>query len=173
MTIPDGPTIISRPSTPPPTPSCPSELPPPFQMSELLFLDATMQLTSYKHFYIQYATPMGATSAMLTFEFITQQGKWYLDDVSMKAQNDDAKEIISNGGFETGNLAPNWQYCHAIHPWFGGGVENQFVHTGAFSYASADFSLDSRDYLTQVVEVEGFTNYIIEFYLFCTGTITS
>jgi hypothetical protein len=112
-------------------------------------------------------------AAMLKFEFITEMGACYLDNVSIKKKYENTKQLIANGRFETGTLGYYCEYCHTIHSWFGGFLSNTTVCSGTYSFASADFGPGSRKYLTQIIPIEKGTDYVIEFYLLYVGNVVS
>lgn len=159
--------------TPPLPAACPELLPEPVQNTNIFVITDLTSPTAYTRYSTSYRTPYNVQSAMLIFDFTTQDGKWHLDNVFMRNRFNYTFNYISNGGFETGNLSPHWKYCHVTQSWFQGEVMDTNTYRGNYSFATGDFGLNSRDYLTQVLSVEPSTDYTIEFYLLATGQVTS
>ena len=108
---------------------------------------------------------------MLKFEFVTDAGAWYVDNVSFKEKYNSSVELIVDGGFESGAFGTNWQYCHTVHSWFSGHLTNTTVFAGRYSFVTADFGSKSHDFLTQSIPVKQNTVYVIEFYLVSVGIV--
>jgi hypothetical protein len=100
----------------------------------------------------------------------TVWGSWYLYDVSVKENDNTNREVIDNGGLETGNLGSKWRFCDLRYSWFNDGtVVDHTSHSGRYSYESKDLDVDSQEYLTQIFNLKSNTRYRIEFYIFYIG----
>ncbi|CAF1101641.1 unnamed protein product [Adineta steineri] len=162
-----------KPPSPPPLPSCPYVLSEMSQSQIIQLINGTSALYVYQHYNNEYQAPLCATVAMIKFEFITNVGRWHLDDVSVKEKYNINEQLIINGDFETGSLDSSWEYCHGIHSWFSGHVTSTTTRTGIYSFESADFGPASHDHLWQTINIKGGTPYIIEFYLLYAGNVGS
>ena len=131
-------------------------------------------MTSFNKYSIEYISPANVATAMLMFEFTTVWGSWYLDDVSIKESANPNRELIDNGGFETGNLGSKWNFCDERYPWITDGtIVSHTAHSGEYSYESKDPGVGSQEYLTQIFNIRSNTKYRIEFYVFYSGQPTS
>ncbi len=174
-TRPNSPRPPSATTTQPiPFRACPPTLPQTTISNVLLSFDETITLTSFNKYSVEYTSPANVATAMLMFEFTTVWGSWYLDDVSIKESGNTNRELIDNGGFETGSLGTKWNFCDPRYPWIiDGTVVEHTSHSGRYSYESKDPGVGSQEYLTQLFNIKSRTKYIIEFYIFYSGEPSS
>jgi hypothetical protein len=100
----------------------------------------------------------------------TVWGSWYLYDVSVKENDNTNREVIDNGGLETGNLGSKWRFCDLRYSWFSDGtVVDHISHSGRYSYESKDLDVGLQEYLTQIFNIKSNISYRIEFYIFYIG----
>ena len=111
---------------------------------------------------------------MLTFYFNTQWGTWRLDDVSIREGGIGGAELIENGGFESGTLlGGQWKFCDARYSWITEGTVTALnFNSGRYSYESQFLHVGSDEHLTQAVDIQGNTQYEIEFFLSTNGEKT-
>ncbi|CAF1375664.1 unnamed protein product [Didymodactylos carnosus] len=121
---------------------------------------------NYTFYSFIYATHAGRTSAILTFSLINYPSFWYLDDISVKSVSD-GKELLKDGGFESGASFSARTYCNPSGELTGGQITNYSSHTGSYCYR--DGAMDNDDYLSQIFPIASGQKYNISFWLSSRG----
>jgi hypothetical protein len=96
-----------------------------------------------------------ATSSIIAFSMQCQTGFFALDDISITSYAAPSVQLLTNGGFETGNIT-QWYYCNQNNLANTGGVKTfNFTYNGftyspnSGSYYYAGGSSIAPDYLSQ------------------------
>ncbi len=122
-----------------------------------------------------------ATQTRITFAFREDTGYFALDDVSVRSTSAPAIELLTNGGFETGNLS-SWIYCNPAGSSYPGTLEQTSsnfyaeghtyaAHGGNYYYL--DGAVGQADYLSQIVATNIGQTYNISFWLYNYGSGTN
>jgi len=85
-------------------------------------------------FYVPFAHNYTATSNVTRIAFALRIQEYYfaVDDISVRDLADPSTELISNGGFETGNLT-SWLYCNQNNASIVEGVKTNLTYNN-YSY---------------------------------------
>lgn len=162
-----------RTDTIPPVAPCPPVLINPYTTQQLIKLNQTTTTVNFQRFSYAFTTPAGVSQAMISFEFITEWGSWYLDDVSIQSLMNPSNNLIDNGGFESGILGSRWKFCDTRFSWVTEGNVVSHTHNfGTYSYESQATQTGSDEYLTQLFNVQGSREYDVQFYLAVDGAGT-
>ncbi|UJR30544.1 hypothetical protein I4U23_018074 [Adineta vaga] len=149
---------------------CPSILSNPTETITVFSLDnSTRDLLNYTHYVFEFRTPNQVTTALLLFEFDSKHQSWYLDDISVKRNDQLDHELIKNGNFENGIFNLIWQYCYLSQPFLTAHITSQYCRSGRYCFQSRTFDDHHSDYLTQQFNVQSNMQYTIHFYTFCKG----
>ncbi|CAF1109271.1 unnamed protein product [Didymodactylos carnosus] len=122
--------------------------------SSVIQLDV-FNLTSsqpYTYYSYTYLAGIDQTSATLIIALRNVPQWWYLDDVSVVQSTNNGRgvELLSDGGFESGSLAPSWKTCTDGSDDFVGFIERENPRTGKCSFY--DFATRHFDYISQTFE---------------------
>ncbi|CAF4001991.1 unnamed protein product [Adineta steineri] len=131
------------------------------------------------HQYIYNYTAI-ATVTRVAFAFRRQTSYFNLDDVSVRDYAAPTIELLSNPGFETGDLS-SWIYCNQNNETITGGVQSNYTSgsysyypkTGTYYYMGG--SLTASDYISQSFSTQ--IGHLYKMTLWAqypgTGTLTS
>ena len=79
-------------------------------------------------------------------------------------------ELIDNGGFESDVLGAKWKFWGSRYSSIAAAtVSKSEFSSGQSACKSQYLDVDSNEYLTQTFDVQGNTQYAIEFFLFVNG----
>jgi hypothetical protein len=131
-------------------------------------------------FYYQVTSNYTAISSITTIVLSLRIGDFYfaLDGVSVRDFLAPTTELISNGGFETGDLT-NWTYCNQLNASITGGVKTNFTYRGYTYYPEAGLyyylggNNISADYISQSFPTQMGHTYGLTLYLMYPGNSSS
>lgn len=115
-------------------------------------IGCTTVLFYYNYVYNYTAT---GTSSVFALSMQRQTAFFAIDDISITSLAAPSIQLITNGGFETGSLAP-WSYCNQNNAANTGGVQTfNYIYsgftynpnTGSYYYVGGD--IVSSDYISQ------------------------
>jgi len=132
--------------------------------------------TTYPVYY-QVISNYTAISSVTTIVFGYRRTNLYfaLDGVSVRDFLAPTTELISNGGFETGDLT-NWTYCNQLNASITGGVKTNFTYGGFTYYPEAGLyyylggNNISADYISQSFPTQMGHTYAVTLYSLYPGT---
>jgi hypothetical protein len=118
-----------------------------------------------------------AISSVTTIVFGYRRTNLYfaLDGVSVRDFLAPTTELISNGGFETGDLT-NWTYCNQLNTSITGGVKTNFTYGGFTYYPESGLyyylggNNISADYISQSFPTQMGHTYAVSLYSLYPGT---
>jgi hypothetical protein len=122
-----------------------------------------------------------STSSVIAFSMQRQTALFALDDVSVESLSAPGVQVLTNGGFEAGNIAP-WYYCNQNNSANPGGVKtigftnNGFSyspHSGSYYYVGGNTG--APDYLSQTFPTISGQVYTVSLWFVLTvgGPLTS
>ena len=135
--------------------TCPSRL---ISQEGLLYLYNTTAI-DYTSYHLTYRAI--STRSVLLFGFINYKNYWSIDDISV-TKNNGTENLITNGGFETGKLAP-FELCPPSNSQPSGQVEPGFARDGVYSFI--DNKNPGADILWQTFTTVPQQDYVITFLL--------
>jgi hypothetical protein len=121
------------------------------------------------YFQVNYNFTAISTLTRLVFAYRIGNRFFGLDGVSIHDFLAPTIELISNGGFETGDLT-NWTYCNQLNASITGGVKTNYTYNGftyypeAGSYYYLGGSNASADYISQSFATQVGHEYAVTLY---------
>jgi len=129
---------------------------------------ATTGINTYTCYYFSWVASNNG-SVTLAFQFRNNPSLWLLDDISV---SDGTNEMLSDGGFESGTLSPNWIVSTPNGACGGGAtgakIRSTSCRTG--TYCLSDGCLNVADQVSQSFSVIVGNPYSISFWLKQGGT---